>query len=463
MTSAGLGYSDRMSQTNVLTQPWSGPYGGVPPWDRVSVADFPAAFDEALDDERAAVEQIVRSAAPPDFENTVAALERSGHMKLRVLRLFNVMRLNVSTPEYRALDREWQPRLAAASDAITFFPGLFERIDAVYRSLPAAGLTDEQKRLVTVLRDAFVRSGAKLGPADRERLSAVNQELALLYAEFRAKVLADENTWTLLTAPDDLAGLPAGLVSAAAEAARERGLHGWAILNTRSSVDPFLTFSARRAHRETVWKRFKSRGDNGDSNDTNGIIVRIVRLRAERAALIGYPSHAHWQMADSMAGTPDRAGALLMQVWPAAVARVRDEVAQMQAFASRERGGLRIEPWDYLYYAELVRHGIDRHRHCAAQSVPTGARTHARRRHTGRPNSAMASTSGKLPAPIRCAVPTCAYGRSATCRLARTAACSTSIPSRAAARGRAPGRPAIANGPGWTADRRRLPPTTTTS
>src|SRR5829696_7931075 len=168
-----------MSQTNVLTQQWSGPYGGVPRWGRVSGSDFPAALDVALEEERSAVAQIARSAAPPDFENTVAALERSGRMRLRVLRLFNVMRLNMSTPEYRALDREWQPRLAAASDAITFFPGLFERIDAVYRALPDAVLTAEQKRLVTVLRDEFVRSGAKLGAAERERLSAVNQELAL--------------------------------------------------------------------------------------------------------------------------------------------------------------------------------------------------------------------------------------------------------------------------------------------
>ena len=168
-------------------------------------------------------------------------------------------------------------------------------------------------------------------------------------------MLADENTWTLLTSEHQLAGLPAGFISAALEAARERGLEGWAILNTRSSVDPFLSFSARRELRETVWKRFKSRGDNGDAHDTNSAITRIVRLRAERVALIGYPSHAHWQMADSMAGNPEAARALLMQVWPAAVERVRAEVAQMQALASEEDATLRIEPWDYLYYAERVR------------------------------------------------------------------------------------------------------------
>ncbi|HUR32921.1 MAG TPA: M3 family metallopeptidase [Vicinamibacterales bacterium] len=344
-----------MSHTNVLMQEWSGPYGGVPPWDRVKAEDFPEALEAALADEQATVAGIASNPDPPTFANTIEALERTGTMRDRVLRIFNVMRLNMSDPDYRALDREWQPRLAAAADAILFTPGLFERIDAVHAQIGHVALDPDQERLVTRVWDSFVRSGARLDASDRQRLSAINQQLASLYADFRAKVLADENTWTLLTTADDLAGLPAGLVAAAAAAAGERGLSGWAILNTRSSVDPFLSFSARRDLREVVWRRFKSRGDNGDANDTNDTITRIVRLRAERVALLGFPSHAHWQMADSMAGSPDAARGLLMQVWPAAVAQVRDEVAQMQALAATEDPALRIEPWDYLYYAERVR------------------------------------------------------------------------------------------------------------
>jgi peptidyl-dipeptidase Dcp len=351
-----------MSQTNVLLEPWTGPFGGVPPWDRVQASDFPSALEASLEDERNAVAQIAASPAPADFENTIAAFERAGRLKDRVLRIFGVMRLNMSNADYRALDREWQPRLAAARDAIIFMPGFFERIDAVYRSLPDAGLNAEQRRLVTRMWEWFVRAGARLNSGDRERLSAVNQQLAALYADFRARVLADENTWTLITDRADLAGLPPGLVGAAAEAARERELEGWAILNTRSSVDPFLTFASNRSLREVVWKRFKSRGDNGDANDTNEIITRIVRLRAERVKLIGYPSHCHWQMADSMAGSPEAARTLLMQVWPAAVARVRDEVREMRELARRDDPSFEIEPWDYLYYAERVRqekYGID--------------------------------------------------------------------------------------------------------
>jgi peptidyl-dipeptidase Dcp len=336
---------------NPLTEPWPGPYGGVPPWDKVNAEDFPAAFEAALADERAAIARIAADPEPPTFQNTVEAFERAGRMRDRVQRVFGVMRLNLSTPEYRALDRDWQPKLAAAADEIRFFPGLFERIDAVYRSLPTAGLRPDQARLTKLHWDAFVRSGAKLQATDRRRLSDINQQLAALYADFRAKVMASEDSWTLISDEAGLAGLPESLIAAAAEAARERGLgRAWAILNTRSSVDPFLTFSARRDLREQVWRKFKSRGDEGDANDTNAVITKIVRLRAERAALLGYASHAHWQMAESMAGTPDRAKALLAAVWPAAVRRVRQEVAEMQAIAAAE-----IEPWDYLYYAERVR------------------------------------------------------------------------------------------------------------
>jgi peptidyl-dipeptidase Dcp len=341
--------------TNPLIAPWPGPYGGVPPWDRVRPDDFPEAFAFALAEERAAIERIASNPLPPDFENTIAALQRSGRTKDRVVRVFDVMRENASTPEYRALDHEWQPRLAAADDEIRFFPGLFERIDAVYQSRAAVPLTAAQARITTLLCEGFVRYGARLAPDGRARLSAINQELAGLYTDFRGRVLAEENSWTLLTDVSDLAGLPAGLVSAAAEAARERDLAGWAILNTRSSVDPFLSFSARRDHRETVWTRFKSRGDNGDANDTNLIITRIVRLRAERAALLGYASHADLQMADSMAKEPRRARALLEQVWAAAAARVRGEVEAMQVVASADDPSLRIEPWDYLYYLEHMR------------------------------------------------------------------------------------------------------------
>jgi len=342
--------------SNPFTDPWPGPYGGVPPWDQFRADQLPAALTLALEDERSAIARIAEDPAPATFENTIEAYQRVGRMRDRVQRAFGVLRLNLSTPEIRTLEQDWLPRLAAADDEIRFTPGLFERIDAVYRGLPDAGLRPDQVRVTTLIWQSFVRTGAQLDSTGRGRLSAINQELAALYAQFRARVMAAEDRGTVLRDVADLEGLPGSLVTAAAEAARARGLEGaWIILNTRSSVDPFLGSSARRDLRERVWRRFKSRGDEGDETDTNDVITAIVRLRAERAALLGYPSHAHWQMAESMAASPDRAKALLSEVWSAAVARVARDVRDLQAVATADDPSIRIEPWDYLYYANRVR------------------------------------------------------------------------------------------------------------
>ena len=356
----GLMAKDGTSNTGVGINPlvaaWSGPYGGVPPWDSVRPEVFSEAFTTALAEERAEMDAIASSTEPPTFRNTIEAFDRSGRTRTRVGRLFAVATENITNPQYQALEREWEPKLAAASDAIFMNSGLFARIAAVYGSLASSQLALEQKRLTERMHDLFVRRGARLGEAEKAQLSAINQELASLYALFRQQVLADEDTWTVLDREADLAGLPPALVDSAKAAAAERTLPGkWAIVNTRSSVDPFLTFSSRRDLRERVWKKFKSRGDNGDQNDTKTTIARIVKLRADRARLLGFASHAHWRMSDTMAKEPKAAQALMMRVWPAAVSRVREEVADMQAIASREHGPATMEPWDYLYYAEKVR------------------------------------------------------------------------------------------------------------
>ena len=343
------------TDVNALAAPWTGPYGGVPPWDRIRPESFPAAFEMALAEQRAEIDAIASSTDPATFQNTIEALERSGQTRDRVSRLFGVAVDNVTNAQYQALEREWEPKLTAASDAIFMNLRLFERVASVYAS--RSRLAADQQRLTERLHDLFVRRGARLGEAEKKPLSAINQELASLFAEFGQKVLADEDTWTVLESERDLAGLPATLVESAQAAADERKLVGkWIIVNTRSSVDPFLTFSSRRDLRERVWKKFKSRGDTGNQNDTKGTITRIVKLRAERAKLLGFASHAHWRMVDTMARDPKAAQDLMMQVWPAAVARVHEEVADMRKVAAREENGpATIEPWDYLYYAEKVR------------------------------------------------------------------------------------------------------------
>jgi len=335
--------------------PWSGPYGGVPPWDQVKAERFPPAFTRglALLDKEIAV--IAADPNPPTFENTLVPLELAGRYETRAEILFGVMSSNMNTPDVQAVEKEWSPKIAAARDKVIFNSQLFARIAAVYGARDQ-GLTAEQKRLTERTYERFVRAGAKLDDAQKKRLGEINQELASLFTEFSNKLLADEDSFIVIEKAEELAGLPDSLKAAYREAAEARKLAGkWAVVNTRSSVDPFLTFSARRELRERVWKAFKSRGDNGNANDTKASITRIVKLRAERARLLGYASHAHWRMADTMAVDPAKARELMLKVWPAAVARVREEVADMQKIADREPGKPKIAPWDYLFYAEKVR------------------------------------------------------------------------------------------------------------
>jgi len=357
--SSAVAAAERLTESanrNPLLAPWTGPYGGVPPWDRATPAAFPEAFGEAILLAAEEVLVITTNPQPPSFANTIAALEDSGRHRDRVETLFAVLTGNLNTKDVQAIDREWSPKLAAASDAITFDRGLFARLSAVYAARENSGLTAEQKRLTELTFERFVKAGAKLSAADQAKLGKINQDLAVLFTDFSNKVLADENTWVVLESEADLAGLTESLRASSKAAATERGLAGkWIVVNTRSSVDPFLTFSARRDLREKVWRAFKNRGDNGNENDTNVTIAKIVKLRAERAALLGYASHADWRMVHTMATDPKRAEALMMRVWPAAVARVGEEVATMQEVADRERAGISIEPWDYLYYAEKVR------------------------------------------------------------------------------------------------------------
>jgi len=342
---------------NRLLAPWTGAYGGVPPFDQVRVEHFQPALEAAMAEQLAEVDKIASDPAPPTFENTLAALERSGRTLDRVGTIFGVYSGTMSTPDFQKVEEEMAPKLAAFSDQITQNEKLFKRIAAVYEARDASDLTPEQKRLAWLDYTNFVRAGAKLDPAAKKRLSEINQRLAALYTKFSQNLLADEADYVLfLDKESDLAGLPDSLRSAAAAAAEQRGQKGkWAVLNTRSSMEPFLTYSDRRDLREKVWRTYYNRGDHGDAHDNNAIITEILKLRAERAKLLGYQTHAHWRLENSMAGTPERAMELMEAVWKPAVARVREEVADMQAVADKEGAKIKIEPWDYRHYAEKVR------------------------------------------------------------------------------------------------------------
>jgi peptidyl-dipeptidase Dcp len=341
---------------SVLLDEWHGPYGGLPPFDRVEVAHFEPAFEVAMAEHLAEIERIAADPSTPTFENTIAGMERAGRTLRRVMAVYGVWSANMATSEFQAAQRVIEPRLAAFRDRITQNEPLFRRIEAVYETRETAGLTPEQQRLTWLTYTNFVRAGARLDAAAKARLSAINQRLAELFTEFNQNVLADESEqYLLLEREADLAGLPESLRDAAAAAAEERGHGGkWAVTNTRSSMEPFLTYAERRDLRERGFEMWAERGDGGEY-DNNPIISEILALRAERAQLLGYETHAHWRLENTMAATPARARELLEAVWTPAVERVREEVADMQEIARAEGHDITIEPWDYRYYAEKVR------------------------------------------------------------------------------------------------------------
>ncbi len=357
LSAATLVATSPLVASNPLLEPWTGPYGGVPPFDRVRVEHFAPAVEAAMAGELAVVKKIVDHPEPPSFDNTLLELERGSELLYRIQAIFSVFASTLSTPAFQQVERELAPKFASHVDRIVQNEKLFERIRKVYEQ--RATLGPEQQRLAWLYYTNFLRAGAALDPTKKARLAEINQRLATLATEFSQNVLGDENEQALYLKAEDLDGLPDWLRTSALAAAEAQGRKGeYAILNTRSAIEPFLTYSNRRDLRERAFRMFVNRGDNGDARDNNRIIGEILSLRAERAKLLGYASHAHWQLANQVAGEPERALALLEAVWKPAVNRVQEEVAEMQAIADRESGQtgkIQIEPWDYRYYAEKVR------------------------------------------------------------------------------------------------------------
>ena len=341
---------------NPLLSKWTGPYDGVPAFDKVQVSHFKPALEASMAENLREVEKIANNTETPTFQNTIEAMELAGSTQTRVESVYGVWSSTMSSKEFQAVETEMDQKIQAFNDKITQNEKLFRRIEVLYQSPEKEKLTPEQQRLTWVYYDSFVRNGARLNAKEKERLAQINQQLALLYTKFSQNLLADETEYVHSLKEADLAGLPQSVRDAAASAAERKGKKGeWAILNTRSSVEPFLTYSERRDLREKVWRTFYNRGDNGNANDNNKLIPEILQLRAERAKLLGFETHAHWRLTNSMAKTPENAMKLMMDVWPAAIARVKEEVADMQAIADKEQDRIKIAPWDYRFYAEKVR------------------------------------------------------------------------------------------------------------
>ncbi len=342
---------------NPALAPWRGPFGGVPAFDQVTVSDLKPALQSGMKQQLAAVQRIANNPVPATFANTIAPMESSGRAFERAATIFGIFTSTLNDDKAQAVERDMAPVLAGFNDQINQNSALFKRIETVYAARASSNLTAEQQRLAWLYYTNFVHAGARLDAAGKAKLSEINQKLATLFTQFGQNVLADEtDRTTYLSSEAELAGLPDSVRAGAAAAAARAGKTGqWAVSNTRSSVEPFLTYATRRDLREKIWRNFVSRGDNNDAHDNNKIISEILLLRAKRAKLLGFATHAHWRLENSMARTPERAMELMEAVWKPAVARVHEEVADMQGVADREGAGIRIEPWDYRYYAEKVR------------------------------------------------------------------------------------------------------------
>lgn len=346
-----------------LLRDWQGPYGGVPPWRSVDPNDFESAFDAAMALELEEVEAITSNSAQPNFVNTILALEKSGQMLEQVASIYYVHASNLNVGPMSDIEAAIEPKLTKHHDLITQDAKLFARVEAVYQQ-DCTDWSVSQKRLVEKIYKSFVRQGARLDKAQKQQLSEINVELAGLFTSFSQNVLAEEERTIVVEHEAQLAGLPKSVVDGLARSGDAKATGSdkdrWIISNTRSSMEPVLTYADDRSLREKVWRSYYSRCDNGGEHDNNKIITAILKLRAQRAQLLGYATHAHWRLEPQMAKTPENAMQLMISIWPKAVARVKEEVAAMQAVADAENAGdpdaaITIKAWDYRYYAEKVR------------------------------------------------------------------------------------------------------------
>ena len=341
---------------NDLLREWTGPYGGVPAFDEMRLEGLQPAMETAMASHLQEVLMISANPAPPTFENTILAMQKSGEELDRVFTYYGIWSSNMSSPEFREIQQRLAPKISEYSSKISQNKELFERVKAVYEQSLENPLSPQQQRAVQLMYEDFAMEGANLNETDKARYAEINKELSRLYTQFSNNVLAEEENYVVYLKEDELSGLPDSYVKAAAKAATDRGEEGkYAVLNTRSSMDPVLTYSDERELRKQVWENYYSRGDNDDEFDNKEIIEEILRLRDERVELLGFENYAQWRLQNRMAKTPERAMELMEAVWPAALARVEEEVADMQSLAKAEGKDIAIAPWDYRYYAEKVR------------------------------------------------------------------------------------------------------------
>ncbi len=340
----------------LLASSWRTPFG-IAPFEKIKPKHFAPAFDAGLKQHKAEIARITGSEAKPTFANTILALEKSGKLLDRVASVFFNLTNAHTSEELQAIQRDLAPKLAAHHSAILLDPKLFKRVDALHKQRGKLKLDDEQCRLLELHHMWLVRAGARLDKKSKARVAEINQRLATLSTQVVQNVLHDEQSWRLvLEGEKDLAGLPPALCSAAARAAEEAGLSGKHVITlSRSSIEPFLTYSSRRDLREKAYNAWIRRGENAGEHDNRGLVAEIIALRAELAKLMGFKSYAAYSLEDTMAKTPGAVAELLEAVWPKAVSRAAEEREALAEAARNEGNNFAIAAWDWRHYAEKVR------------------------------------------------------------------------------------------------------------
>ncbi|WP_291803516.1 M3 family metallopeptidase [Lutibacter sp.] len=345
-----------MTTSNTLLKEWTGPYGGVPAFDKMSITDIKPALEIGMKQHLEDIDAITANTEIPTFENTVVPMEKAGEVLDRVQRYYGIWSANVSSPEFRKIQGEMAPVMSEFQSKISQNEALFSRIKTVYDNSLIEPLEADQQRVVQLVYEGFAMNGAELDAEKKARYAAINKELSSLYTNFSNNILADEENYVVYLTKDQLSGLSESMIKSMAKIASDKGQEGkYAIPNTRSYMSPFLTYSDERELRKQVWTNYYSRCDNGDEFDNNENVAKILKLRKERVGLLGYDNYADWRLQNRMAKNSENVMNLLNQVWKASTARVKEEVADMQAVANANGDNITIEPWDYSYYAEKVR------------------------------------------------------------------------------------------------------------
>jgi len=341
--------------TNPFFSAYNTPFD-VPPFEKIMAKHYMPAFIKGMADGRVEIAAIAEDKANPTFQNTVETFDKAGDLLTNVSMVFFSQSAANTNDSLQKIEVEVSPLLSSYRDEILLNPALFKRVKSVYDNQASFKLTPEQKFLLENLYKSFVRNGANLNKQDQDTLKKLNQELSVLAVKFSQNVLAETNAFKLFLNKEDLNGLPESVIATAAETAKEAGKEGkWAFTTQRPSIFPFLQYSPNRDLREKLFYAYTNRGNNGNEFDNNKILADMVRIRAERAKLLGYKTHAHFVLEPRMAKVPENVFKLLNNVWEKAIPVAKNEVSEMQKIIVKEGGKFKLEPSDWWYYAEKLR------------------------------------------------------------------------------------------------------------